>query len=115
MTATTMLLPTWLERVAEGDVRWGDRTRLAAVWMAISGHPPGDSVGDAMRSLLQRWRFEPAPIDNAADVAAMTKQRVLRRWGGCLPMLGRFSPGDIGGLLREALMNAPAALATAKG
>jgi Iron-containing alcohol dehydrogenase len=114
MAATAMLLPTWLGRVADGDGRWGDRTRLAAVWTAISGQPPGDRVAEATRSLLRGWRLEPAPIDVAPHTAAVTTQRVVRRWGGRLPMLGRFGPGDIGALLRDALASAPSALATAE-
>jgi alcohol dehydrogenase YqhD (iron-dependent ADH family) len=109
MAATAMLLPTWLARVADGDGRWGDRSRLDAVWRAMSGQPPDARVAEATRALLGRWRLEPATIDAAPDAAARTTQRAVRRWGGRLPMLGRFGPGDISALLREALATAPVA------
>jgi NADP-dependent alcohol dehydrogenase len=103
MAATTLLLPPWLQRVADGDARWGHRERLADLWTSLAGAPPERDVARQTRAQLARWRLTPsldAPQPGAAREAA---QRAVARWGGKLPMLGRFGIEDIVSLTGQAL------------
>jgi len=105
MAATTMLLPVWLQRVAGGDARWGDRDRLAAVWPAIGGDPADvdDDIAQATRSLLRAWRVDPVPIVADPNAVALVAGRLVRRWGGRLPMLSRFAEDDLRAVVHDAL------------
>jgi NADP-dependent alcohol dehydrogenase len=103
MTATALLAPVWLQRVSDGDVRWGYRERLADLWATLAGAPPGADVAGPARAQLGRWKLDPAierPVDGAARDAA---SRAVARWGGRLPMLGRFGLQDIASLAGDAL------------
>ena len=110
VTATAMLLPAWLERVAEGDERWGDRERLAAVWSALGEAPAGAVVAVATRRLLERWQLTPPAVDAAPALAAVAAERAVRRWGGRLPMLGRFAAAELETLMAEAIAERPVAV-----
>ncbi len=102
MAATALLLPPWLQRVADGDARWGHRERLADLWNVLAGAQPEDVAGPA-RDQLVRWRLRPAITRPAGDVALDAARRAVSRWGGRLPMLGRFAVDDIESLARDAL------------
>lgn len=116
IAATAMLLPAWLERVAAGDARWGDHDRLTATWPAMSGtaaHLDSDVAG-ATRSMLRCWHLEPERVDAGPDAVEQVSRRLMRRWGGRLPMLGRFGEDDLGALVGDALAALPADIATAR-
>lgn len=115
LTATAVVLPAWLARVADGDERWGDAARLAGVRAAIGPEAPGVAVAQATRELLERWRLAPDGLVVAPDAARRTARRVVRRWGGRLPMLGRFDEAEIESLLAEALESAQRPVITAAG
>jgi NADP-dependent alcohol dehydrogenase len=103
MAATGLLLAPWLQRVDDGDVRWGHRERLAEVWSTVTGAPAGADVSRRVRAQLERWRVRPAVPRPAPGVVEETARRAVRRWGGRLPMLGRFEHHDIASLVGEAL------------
>jgi alcohol dehydrogenase YqhD (iron-dependent ADH family) len=103
MTATALLLSPWLQRVADGDARWGHRERLAEVWTTLFGAPPGADVAGPARAQLERWRLSTAITRPAPGVADETARRAVRRWGGRLPMLGRFGHEDIASLVGHAV------------
>jgi NADP-dependent alcohol dehydrogenase len=103
MAATALLLAPWLQRVADGDARWGHRKRLAEVWRAMTGAPAGADAGERARAQLERWRLRPAVGRPAPGVVDETARRAVCRWGGRLPMLGRFGHDDIASLVGDAL------------
>jgi hypothetical protein len=103
MEATMLLLGPWMQRVARGDTRWGHYDRLEAVWAEITGNPlPADCAG-AYRAWLAKHGLSPRPVDVDDDAARRTAERAVRRWGGPLPMLGRFSRDELETLIAESL------------
>ncbi|MDI2034731.1 daptide-type RiPP biosynthesis dehydogenase [Paenarthrobacter nitroguajacolicus] len=106
MTATASLIaPVWQE-VGNGNVTWGDASRLDKLWFeATLGLPhlyPDPARGVAQ--LIDEWgipRLTGCTEETVRDVAAAS----LRNWGGVLPMLKGLSLGDVMHVLSCATRN----------
>ena len=109
--ATARLLPAWAHLVRHGERAWGDAGRMAAAWGFF------DPTGQEATSRLTEACARLCPPDpgrvitpqQAGDLADEVVERLVRRWGGGLPMLARFTGSDLTRLVSLALATAPEA------
>jgi len=105
MQAVAVLLPALWSAVMCGDQRLGSAERLRHMWSSArrAGNPrwPAGPV-DGIRALIDSWGLQQRiPIDEERLRAAST--RVIRSWGGGLPMLAGLTHHDVRRLFQEAI------------
>ena len=105
--ATARLLPVWAEQVLAGDTRWGDAERLATAWRVFdtsaAARDTSAGVSARLTDLCQRLcPVQRGAIPDAAAKSSAAVERLLHRWGGDLPMLGRFTEADLYDLVCRA-------------
>jgi alcohol dehydrogenase len=106
--ATARLLPVWAQLVLAGDTRWGVAERMGTAWRAFDTSPEArDTPAGISRRLTELClRLSPCQYRAVPDAAAKSSaavERLLRRWGKDLPMLGRFTEADLYDLVSRAV------------
>ncbi|RJF43800.1 iron-containing alcohol dehydrogenase [Actinomyces sp. 2119] len=91
--ALSALVAHWTRVVADGHSTWGDPDRLAAVWPLANEDPI---------AVIRRWRLQ-SHLTCPAGTSVRVAERVEQRWGGRLPMMGRFTRADLLTLLNRAV------------
>lgn len=101
--ATAAVLPTLWGRIADGDVSWGSRERLAEAWGWVREALPDlpEAAGDGIRALLGRWGVMPMPAPTSDDLDD-TVERILMSWAAPYPALGRIERSALRGILTES-------------
>ena len=86
---------------------WGDAERLATAWRVFdtsaAARDTSAGVSARLTDLCQRLcPVQRGAIPDAAAKSSAAVERLLHRWGGDLPMLGRFTEADLYDLVCRA-------------
>lgn len=101
--AIAVLLPALWRAIQAGERRWGSHARLNRIWRLVRGDRSADPARGT-QELLDSWQI-PRLLPRAVDLNAVA-HRVVRAWGGGLPMLGSLSTRDVRDVLADALSGA---------
>jgi len=105
VVATACVLPAVWRRILAGDARFGDAQRLVKMWRRLVGdHDPVRGI----ELLLRRWGIDSAVALDNADVEAVV-DRLMRLWGGALPMLSGLTRDELRALIIESVADAAGA------
>lgn len=105
--ATGILLPAWAQLVLNGRTKWGLVQRASDRWNAFIGNfGSGDFISDCHEAMHNLVGYEIATTKFLEARIPSVIERVQRRWGNGLPMLGRLSTEDLAELLEMAFAHA---------
>lgn len=106
MRAVAALLPHLWRAITDGDERFGSARRLSRIWSRLRTAAPDHLAADpaeGIATLIDVWRVD-RRITAGQDRLRATASRIVRAWGGGLPMLGGLRHDELRGLLSRAVL-----------